>query len=368
MKDDNNIANHSDECISTDVLLKYIKGELSGYMKNMVERHVASCEMCSDELEGLSFMEKPDRINEITLDLRRKVDEIIKLPYKEIPYLSFSVQIAATILVLVGVSAFYFFIIYKQPKLDYVTVARMELDEIASLGKSNNDTLLLGNCDVVKHDKGLLKVETVDEVASLEYMPPVVIDSLENKAARYEILDDNDTVSIGMTKKSDEEQLVVNESSIRSAPVSASKKVASGGITYEAKSKFDRRVEESYGLSYSARMQVAMKLYNKKKYELALNAFESISSELSSNDSILLYKSICYYHLTRFDDALLNLSGLANNPQKAQFVEARWYYALSLIGAQRCDEAAVILEQIIKEDSTYKREAKKELNKLKGNQ
>jgi hypothetical protein len=348
------------------VLLKYIKGELSGYMKNMVERHVASCEMCSDELEGLSLMEKPERIDEITLDLRRKVDETIKLPYKEIPYLSFSVQVAATILVLVGVSAFYFFVIYKQPKLDYVTVARMELDEIATLGKGGNDTLLLGNCDVVKHDKGLLKVETVDEVASLEYMPPVIIDSIP---AEKEVVEEIKEEKLVTAEKSDvDERLALSESAVQNVPVSSSKKSAAGSIAFNAKTIFESKDEGVNKLSYAAKKQVAMRLYNKKKYELALNAFESITSELASNDSILLYKSICYYHLTRFDDAILNLSELAKNPRKNQFAEARWYYALSLIGAQRRDEAIVILEQIIKDDSDYKREAKKELNKLKGNE
>ncbi len=368
MKDGNNISNRSDDCISTDVLLKYIKGELSGYMKNMVERHVASCEMCSDELEGLSFMEKPDRINEITLDLRRKVDEIIKLPYKEIPYLSFSVQVAATILVLVGVSAFYFFVIYKQPKLDYVTLARMELEEIASLGKGGKDTLLLANYDVIKNEKGLVKVEDIDAVALLSYAAPVVIDSISVENEVVDVLNDDKITEIASAKNLTEDRLAVAESSVQYAPASASKKMAAGGVAYDEKSRRESKDKGLNKLSYSTRIQAAMKLFNKKKYELAVNAFESISSELPSNDSILLYKSICYYHLTRFDDAILNLSGLASSPQKTQFIEARWYFALSLIGAQRRDEAIVVLEQIVNDDSNYKREAKKELNKLKGNQ
>lgn len=366
MKDENNISNYKDNCVSTDMLLKYIKGELSGFMKNMVERHVASCEMCSDELEGLSLMDKPDRIDEITLDLRRKVDETIKLPYKEIPYLSFSVQVAATILVLVGVSAFYFFVIYKQPKLDYVTVARMELEEIASLGKGGSDTLILANYDVVKNDKGLVKVEELDAVALISYAPPVLLDSVfvENEVA--EGLKEDKNIEIASAKNIAEDRMVV-ESGVQYAPTSLNKKAAAGEA-YELKAKLVSKDVEDYKLSYATRKQVAIKLFNKKKYELAMNAFESIAIDLPSNDSILLYKSICYYHLTRFDEAIINLSELANNPQKTQFAEARWYYVLSLIGAQRRDEAIGVLEQIIKDGSAYKREAKKELNKLKGNQ
>ncbi len=368
MKDENNISNHSGDCISTDVLLKYIKGELSGYMKNMVERHVASCEMCSDELEGLSLMEEPERIDEITLDLRRKVDETINLPYKEIPYLKFSIQVAALMLILIGVSALYFFFSYKQPKLDYVTLARMELDEIASLGNGGKDTLILSNCEVVKHDKGLLKVETVDEVVSLEYQPPVIVDSVSaEKEILAELKEEKVTEAVRENNYLDDKQ-AVSESVVQYAPVSTSKKVAAEGFAFAAKSRLESKDAGLSSLSYSAKKQVAMRLFEQKKYEQALNTFEIISSDLPVSDSILLYKSICYYHLTRFDDAILNLTELANNPQKIQFPEARWYYALSLIGAQRRDEAIVILKQIVKDDSTYKREAKKELNKLKGNQ
>lgn len=368
MKDENNISNQSGDCISTDVLLKYIKGELSGYMKNMVERHVASCEMCSDELEGLSLMEKPERIDEITLDLRRKVDETINLPYKEIPYLKFSVQVAAVMLILIGVSALYFFVVYRQPKLDYVTLSRMELDEIASLGKGGSDTLLLGSSEVVKHDRGLLKVETIDEVVSLEYRPPVLVDSIPaEKEVVADLKEEKVTEAVRENNYLDDKQ-AVSESVVQYAPASSSKKVAAGGVNFATKSRLESRDAGLSNLSYSAKKQVAMRLFEKKKYEQALNAFEIISSDLPVSDSILLYKSICYYHLTRFDDAILNLTELANNPQKNQFAEARWYYALSLIGAQRRNEAVLILEQIIKDDSTYKREAKKELGKLKGNQ
>ena len=111
-----------------------------------------------------------------------------------------------------------------------------------------------------------------------------------------------------------------------------------------------------------------MRLYEKKKYEAALNAFNLIISEFSSNDSILFSKSVCYYHLTRFDEAISILKYLIENPQTELFDEARWYYALSLIGAQKRDEAIVILEQLIDDNSSHKRDAKRELSRLKRNQ
>lgn len=365
MKDNNNISEQNGDCISTDVLLKYIKGDLSGFMKNMVERHIASCEICSDELEGLSLLEKPEKIDEITIDLHHRVDAYVRKSRKEIPHLRFNFQIAATILLLIGISSIFFFIIQKQPKLDYATLAKMELADIAGSDNGLKDTLMLASYDVVKNKKGLVKAEVIETVALLSYSPPVLADSLlTDKEIVEELKDDVVRENITLSNEKSYEKAVA-ENEVTLAPSSASKKVAAAeGIAYEAKSK---RMIKSEGLSYSQRVREAVSLFEKKKYESALDAFESIAYELPLSDSILLYKSICYYHLTQFDDAILNLTELAKNPRKLQFVEARWYYALSLIGAQRRDEAILILEQIVKDDSIYKREAKKELNKLKIN-
>ncbi|HCT30917.1 MAG TPA: hypothetical protein DIW31_09320 [Bacteroidales bacterium] len=365
MKDANNISNRSDDCISTDVLVKYVKGELSGYEKNMVERHIASCEICSDELEGLSLLKKPERIDEITLDLHRKVDAILHKPYKEIPYLRLNIQVAATVLILIGVSAFYFFVIYKPPQLTYNEVAAMELEDIASSAKGRKDTLVLSSYDVVKKESGLVRIEDMDAVASLKYTAPIVVDSVTVENNNIEILDDRVVAKVAEEENVNDEKQVVAESSVLYAPVSASKKSIAAGNARESRTKLGSKDET---LSYSDRVQAAMRLYEKKKYEAALNAFNLIISEFSSNDSILFSKSVCYYHLTRFDEAISILKYLIENPQTELFDEARWYYALSLIGAQKRDEAIVILEQLIDDNSSHKRDAKRELSRLKRNQ
>ena len=74
MKEDNHISNHENGCITTDMLIKYIKGELSGLERNRIERHISSCEMCSDELDGLSIMENPEMVDEISQELNQRIE------------------------------------------------------------------------------------------------------------------------------------------------------------------------------------------------------------------------------------------------------------------------------------------------------
>jgi predicted anti-sigma-YlaC factor YlaD len=44
-------------CVSTEMMMDYLDGKLSEKEKNKVEVHIASCEMCRDEFEGLSLLE-----------------------------------------------------------------------------------------------------------------------------------------------------------------------------------------------------------------------------------------------------------------------------------------------------------------------
>ncbi|PLX02063.1 MAG: hypothetical protein C0594_12295, partial [Marinilabiliales bacterium] len=43
------------DCVSTEMLLKYHRGELSNAEKHRVERHLLTCNACSDELEGIEL-------------------------------------------------------------------------------------------------------------------------------------------------------------------------------------------------------------------------------------------------------------------------------------------------------------------------
>ena len=69
MKENSNKFDINSGCIRQDILLKYLKGELSGKERNLVERHLLECEMCSDELEGLSNLLEPERVAELEREL-----------------------------------------------------------------------------------------------------------------------------------------------------------------------------------------------------------------------------------------------------------------------------------------------------------
>ena len=108
-------------------------------------------------------------------------------------------------------------------------------------------------------------------------------------------------------------------------------------------------------------------MFNVARYKKALKIFNRLYKNDPNNDSIIYYKSLANYRLNCFEETIKSIAPLTENPQGVFYNEAKWYYGLSLVAVDRKQEAVVIFEQIIKEDSPFKENAAKELDKLKGN-
>lgn len=72
MKTINNIFEHTD-CLSEEILTKYISDKLSPAEKHEMEKHLIDCEMCSDAVEGLSVISDKRKISEVTSELNQKI-------------------------------------------------------------------------------------------------------------------------------------------------------------------------------------------------------------------------------------------------------------------------------------------------------
>jgi anti-sigma factor RsiW len=61
-EDLNDIFVVTGQCPAQQQLLDYVQGKLSAAEQHEVEKHVASCELCSDALEGLAAMPQKERL------------------------------------------------------------------------------------------------------------------------------------------------------------------------------------------------------------------------------------------------------------------------------------------------------------------
>ena len=103
------IFKHTD-CISEEMLLKYISNKLSPAEKHEVEKHLVDCEMCSDAVDGLKMVTGPKKISAITSELNQKIQQRAAKNEVKIIFLSqyrTQLAVAASIVLILGLVWFF---------------------------------------------------------------------------------------------------------------------------------------------------------------------------------------------------------------------------------------------------------------------
>jgi len=103
-----NIFEHTD-CVSEEMLTKYIAGKLPPAERHEVEKHLIDCEMCSDAVEGLSMV-SGNKISSITSELNQKIQNRVGKKEVKIIFLQqyrTQLAVAASIILVVGLVWFF---------------------------------------------------------------------------------------------------------------------------------------------------------------------------------------------------------------------------------------------------------------------
>ncbi|MBI3501516.1 MAG: tetratricopeptide repeat protein [Bacteroidetes bacterium] len=113
------------DCVSEDMLTKYISGKLSPAEKHEVEKHLIDCEMCSDAVEGLSNVKN---ISGITSELNHKIQQRVekKKEVKIIFLRQYRTQlaVAASIILIIGI-VWFFKVNMSMKELDSTSAEKM---------------------------------------------------------------------------------------------------------------------------------------------------------------------------------------------------------------------------------------------------
>ena len=392
MKTNNNIPNSNEGCIPSDILLKYVKGELSGEERNRVEKHLASCEMCCDELEGLSSLENTDSINNIVSELNSKVDEIVEGQKKTVPAWSAYLKIAASIILLLGVSSLIYFTAFRNaPSTMISSNIEFEIAEPSAI-KDSIRTLDAKEGEGVKMMKNQLFAQSkksrqnikpakpeIEYKEEAKYVAPMVVDSI---AVADEVI--AEVVTSGASDSVSPERIEVVEvnqliAEVSSAPVKAEgveKKnlsqtnVSSTGALPVIRIRGVSSLSQTSYQTYNSTKIQAINQYNVGNYKkaLLLLMFSGLSFQSPDSDTLQFYTSMCNYHLGRIDSAIVGFEKFVVHHQSVYYNEGKWYYALSLLQSNSKENAIKVLNEIIVEESTYADSAKKELDRFKVNE
>ena len=384
MNEQDKISDFSNGCIPSDMLLRYIRGELSGFERNQVERHLATCEMCSDEYEGLISIQDPSKIKIIANKLNERIDEIVSTQKdKSIPLWGTYLKIAASIVLILGISSLVlFYATFKETPKHFM--AENEIFDIAAPSPILESSKLIDkeaiggienqiNKEKIAQGKSLEKKSEegakLEQPAMVKYIAPVVADSISQMVTNDEMIAEVKPEMIDTQKVADSEAVVMEEvvttaygvaKKAEARDVSGRNKlsnmepVAGVAITKDRKNNSD----------YLNRKTLAIDLYDSQKYRNALSVFIKLKRDFPSNDSVIYYTALCNYQLKRYIESINEFKAIVGNPKSLLYSKAKWYYALSLKNEGRVNEAKSILMQIIEEDSTLKADANKELQSI----
>lgn len=312
-------------CIPNQVLVAYLKGELSSKEAHMVERHVADCPMCADELEGLSLLANPAQIHTIENKLNKQIDKRLASPFIHRANLTTWLRIAATLLLFVGVSSL----------VVWVSITNNRNDMFAE-GMYNNDELV-----ALSHDPVTMLPRLRDLGPDTTMYSSKMLKSIQSK--EQGLIPTNqprDTRPRLQTKMADEQYRVMSDAT----PTFNAEASESAGAMPLSQAQVHSKRAAGVAKTSDSTPYFAKSYYQNGDYAKALSLFESLPQSESS-DSVSIYMATCYFNLSDYTNAMAHALPYVSSSTDPNYYKAFGIVVKSLANQDRTVEAEGYIER-----------------------
>ncbi|MBN1988511.1 MAG: hypothetical protein JW783_03855 [Bacteroidales bacterium] len=312
-------------CIPNQVLVAYLKGELNSKEAHMVERHVANCPMCTDELEGLSLLANPEQIHAIENKLNKQIDKRLASPFihraNRTPWL----RIAATLLLFVGVSSLVVWVSINNNRNDMFAEGMYNNDELVAL--SHDPVTMLPRLrdlgpDTTMHSTKMLKSIQSKEQGLIPTNQP------------------HDTRPRLQTKMADEQYRVMSDAT----PTFNAEASESAGAMPLSQAQVHSKRAAGVAKTSDSTPYFAKSYYQNGDYAKALSLFESLPQSESS-DSVSIYMATCYFNLSDYTNAMAHALPYVSSSTDPNYYKAFGIVVKSLANQDRTVEAEGYIER-----------------------
>jgi hypothetical protein len=306
------------DCPSHEQLMAYFKGSMTEEEKHVMERHLTDCEMCSDELEGISVMKDPGRLPEIVAEMGKRMTSGKGLTRK----MNYRILLsAAAVLVIIITGSVFLF--RNNPVKEPASFQAME--------KALSPELSAPESPPVSGSPGKEQLAVITQKEKVHEQSPAkeraVVD--EKKDA---VVADQEMVREEPTSKGESAAVPAEPSQKPAAgqeivagvvsPVNAD---ADKGVTLMAKKQAPKD-EQMKIVRASSRARPAaspgdsaMVYYNNREYAQAARLFESVLVTQPGNSGTAYYLAVCYYELNNFSKSRESLVKILADPQNAYY-------------------------------------------------
>lgn len=351
-----NILNHGD-CISEEMMLRYVEGKLNSREQHRVEKHLLDCELCNDAFEGISAQVAQHTRTNLS-ELNHRIEERINYRNGKISGTKWFYLAAAVfaIAVLFGGGYYYLQSIKKSEKVfternepycdtvNTLSVVATPPVENESLKEEKKETVRLQNKKQQVFENGKKKIiakgaeQTManDESVSKSLPDAGILESKESSKAN-DISDPVSAVAEHGNKKTSTTKSISSGDALRNTtqpekPVADDKDKQAEQTVAPTSAFQSARMKDVSDSTSDDLMKAGIREYESKNYSSAIKIFESVlAKNLSSKNS----------------DA------------------AKWYLSLSYIKKNKTAKAKNLLEDLSNGNSQYKSRARKTLDDLK---
>jgi tetratricopeptide (TPR) repeat protein len=112
------------------------------------------------------------------------------------------------------------------------------------------------------------------------------------------------------------------------------------------------------------RYSTAVQKYQSSDYTGSKDLLESYIEDNPNDYNALYYCGVSYYFLNKYSDAIPYLEKVAKNKNGSYYEIARWYLALSHININEKNKAEKILNEMVKDSSSFKVQAGEKLKEI----
>ena len=105
-------------------------------------------------------------------------------------------------------------------------------------------------------------------------------------------------------------------------------------------------------------------LFNKKRYQSAIDGFNEILAVHPGDENAIFYKGLSYYHLGDYSNSAKLLKVLSGNSAGTFFEEANFYLAKTYIDSGDTEKGAALLKEVLNRKGFYAAKAAEELSKM----
>ncbi len=326
-------------CPTHQQLRDYVDGRLSDSEKHRIEAHLVDCEMCSDEIEGLSLMKDPEQLPAIVEELDHKIaasrHRILRMRSRHI------LAAAAVIVLLVGAVFILRYAVWQQ-KDPLISEQKLQEDDtkeedilrtefektpppVPESSAEKEEEKRTGDeqqPETVTEQEEIPEPETtsmiVEEIGA-ENAEPVMDEIVPAKAPEPVPKPDIAMEGISLTDAAGrgEAPAIAGISKDSSMEIEFGvDAVATRSVAGQSKAFRAKRVT-----SPSA-MEQAMLHYQEREYKQASALFEQILKQDSTNFRAVYHLAFCHIELNKVKEARKELEKILADPENEYYAKA----------------------------------------------